>query len=260
MSTMRRVLAAGVVAVVLGVPGELAAQRLAVWVMPSSEGERLQNGAFAMLLNSAAEVGLTEDQLDDIDRIRERLAERTERHVAQIRDAEVWGVEAGDTAAAAGLARVRQEVADFTSEAEVEVDALLTPEQRVKVAEVLKGAPLAGATPAGMETAEGAAAAAAAPVDSATAAAEAARLRTTVTVDNQNYLDMSVYVYRGGQRYRLGSLSGLNTRTFVLPEHLLFGLTTLRFQVDPVARPNSPLSDEVMVRPGDEIVLRIPPT
>ena len=82
--------------------------------------------------------------------------------------------------------------------------------------------------------------------------------RTTVRVENQNFLDMNVYVLNGTQRVRLGTVSGVSTRVLTIPSNLVFGTATLRFMLDPVGSTRSPISQEISVRAGDQVVLTIP--
>ncbi len=84
--------------------------------------------------------------------------------------------------------------------------------------------------------------------------------RTTIEIDNQAGLDMNIYVVRSaGARQRLGTATAHARTTFTIPPRLLFGLTPLRFQADPIGGRASPVSQEITVSPGDHIVLRIPP-
>ena len=83
---------------------------------------------------------------------------------------------------------------------------------------------------------------------------------TYVKVENRAFLDMNVYVYRSAQRVRLGTTNGFSTARYVIPASMLFGPTPLRFQADPIGGNRQPISEEVTVSPGDEVVLVIPPT
>ena len=83
---------------------------------------------------------------------------------------------------------------------------------------------------------------------------------TMLKVENQAFLDMTIYVYRSSQRVRLGIANGNSTARFVIPSNLIFGSTPLRFQADPIGRNRAPVSQEITVTPGDEVVLTIPPT
>jgi hypothetical protein len=82
---------------------------------------------------------------------------------------------------------------------------------------------------------------------------------TYVKVENRAFLDMNVYVYRSAQRVRLGTTNGNSTARYVIPASLLFGPTALRFQADPIGGTRAPVSEEITVSPGDEVVLVIPP-
>jgi len=87
----------------------------------------------------------------------------------------------------------------------------------------------------------------------------AATPRTTVSVENQALLDMTIYVISGSQRIRLGTARGLNTTELTIPPSIVFGVSTLRFQADPIGGSRTPVSETISVSEGDEVVLRIPP-
>ncbi len=83
--------------------------------------------------------------------------------------------------------------------------------------------------------------------------------RTTVRVENQSSLDMNIYVLRGAQRVRLGTATAHLTSRFTIPADLIFGITPLRFLADPIGSSRTPITDEISVTAGDEVILRIPP-
>ena len=83
--------------------------------------------------------------------------------------------------------------------------------------------------------------------------------RATVLVDNQGFVDMTIYVLRGSQRVRLGLATGLAKSRFTLPRGFVFAGTSLRFVADPIGGRRSPVSEEITVSEGEEIELRIPP-
>lgn len=85
------------------------------------------------------------------------------------------------------------------------------------------------------------------------------RAETMLRVENQDFLDMNVYVVRSGQRIRLGSAPGLSTRVLSIPASLVGGGAELRFLVDPVGSNRTPISQEIFVQPGDVVDLIIPP-
>jgi hypothetical protein len=81
-----------------------------------------------------------------------------------------------------------------------------------------------------------------------------------LNVDNQNFLDMNVYLVRGGQRIRLGTVPGLSSRVIMVrPEYIGYG-TEVRFELHPIGGRGDPISESITVRPGDVIHLTIPPT
>lgn len=82
---------------------------------------------------------------------------------------------------------------------------------------------------------------------------------TTLRVDNRGFLDMTIYVLRTGQRTRLGVVSGTSRATFRIPDFLVQGVQSLRFQADPIGGRRAPISEEINVRPGDRLDLVIPP-
>lgn len=83
---------------------------------------------------------------------------------------------------------------------------------------------------------------------------------TYVRVENRAFLDMTIYVYRSSQRTRLGNVTGNSSAKFVIPHSLIFGSTPLRFRADPIGGNRQPISEEISVSAGDEVVLVIPPT
>lgn len=87
----------------------------------------------------------------------------------------------------------------------------------------------------------------------------APELRTILTVENDNFSDMRIYVHRGGQRIRLGIANGTSTSTFKLTRGIALGITSLRFEAVPIGGRYPGISEEISVHEGDEITLRIPP-
>jgi hypothetical protein len=90
-------------------------------------------------------------------------------------------------------------------------------------------------------------------------AAAADHPATTVLVDNQAFLDMTIYVLQGGQRIRLGTANALTKTKFRIPVGIVNGITTVRFLADPIGSNRNPVSDQLTVNEGDEVELRIPP-
>ena len=87
---------------------------------------------------------------------------------------------------------------------------------------------------------------------------------TMLKVVNQGSLDMDIYVTRVpvGQRIRLGTATANSTTRMTIPSSVLFGgsNTSLRFIADPIGGVRSSVSSEILVTPGDEVTLQIPPS
>jgi hypothetical protein len=83
---------------------------------------------------------------------------------------------------------------------------------------------------------------------------------TRLRVENQAFLDMTIYVYRNSQRIRLGTATGNSVTRMTIPSNLIFGATPLRFQADPIGSSRSSITQEITVAPGDEVTLTIPPS
>jgi hypothetical protein len=78
-------------------------------------------------------------------------------------------------------------------------------------------------------------------------------------VENRGFADMVVYAISGAQRIRLGIATGNSTRAFTIPSILLRGAGPLRFLADPIGGSRTPVSEEMVVQPGDIVTLTIPP-
>jgi hypothetical protein len=84
-------------------------------------------------------------------------------------------------------------------------------------------------------------------------------VRTTIDVQNEDFNDMTVYVLVNGSRTRLGIANGNKTTVLTIPEYLLSGTTFLRFVASPIGGNRTPVSEEVDVSPGDQLVMVIRP-
>jgi len=85
------------------------------------------------------------------------------------------------------------------------------------------------------------------------------RQPTVVQVDNQGFLDMTIYAARSSQQIRLGIATGNGKTSFTIPPVLISGLTPLRFVADPIGGRRASVSQEITGAPGDTVVLTIPP-
>jgi hypothetical protein len=240
------------IAMVAGTVSDLPAQGVEAWVRPGTGVAAGTSGPFAALLDRASDLGLSREQRNRIGEIRRQLVRDNERLQAQLRDAEVWGVTT--EAEKEAIAAVREEIRENAAGAERAVAEVLTPEQHQRAGALEEGILLAYPTPRA-EADE----AVDAPEESAEGGARVAALPTTVRIENLNYYDATVYVYSGPHRQRLGNVTGLGTRTFILPRNFPTGASPVRFEVRHLARTRSRMSNSVFVNAGDEVHVRIPP-
>lgn len=78
-------------------------------------------------------------------------------------------------------------------------------------------------------------------------------------VENRGFTDMVIYALSGAQRVRLGLATGNSTKSFTIPGYLIRQAGTLRFLADPIGGNRTPVSEEMLVHPGDIVTLEIPP-
>lgn len=83
--------------------------------------------------------------------------------------------------------------------------------------------------------------------------------RTTVMVVNQGFLDRRVYVLRGSERVRIGTVTGNSRQVLTIPATIVQSAISLRFIADPIGGNAPSASEEINVQPGDQVVLTIPP-
>ena len=82
---------------------------------------------------------------------------------------------------------------------------------------------------------------------------------TVLRVDNQSVLDMDIFVVRdAGDRMRIGFVNSHAVADLRLLSTFVFGATPLRFLADPVGSRSRGISEEIMVSPGDTVVMTIP--
>jgi hypothetical protein len=85
---------------------------------------------------------------------------------------------------------------------------------------------------------------------------EAESRETLLLVDNGHWANVTVYVMRGNARVRVGTVTTMSSREFVVPAIIVRSVVNLRLVADPVgAEPY--VSDAVLVGPGDLIEFRI---
>jgi len=84
-------------------------------------------------------------------------------------------------------------------------------------------------------------------------------VRTTIDVQNEDFNDMTVYALVNGSRTRLGIAAGNKTTVLTVPDFLINGTTFMRFVADPIGGNRTPVSEEVDVSAGDQLVMVIRP-
>jgi hypothetical protein len=79
-------------------------------------------------------------------------------------------------------------------------------------------------------------------------------------VDNMRPVDMTIYVIESGNvRERLGLARAAMVTSFTVPERLSRRNATLRFLADPIGGRALPVSQDINIGPGDEVLMRITP-
>ena len=86
-----------------------------------------------------------------------------------------------------------------------------------------------------------------------------AEAQTTLKVENDGVVDMDVFVRSEGQLMRLGFVPGGHTETFPLPASIVPGARQLRFEMRPIGGGRSSRSETIVVSPGEQVQLIIPP-
>jgi len=252
MSMMRSILPALTLAALLGHWSLAEAQRPVAWVHtpPLQSAASVQNGAFVALLGQASALGLNTDQISRIQQVQRDLVRDNEPLLAQIRDGELYGVHPDEEEA---MATVRERFQANAAAAEARVEEVLTSSQRALLPDLLGDVTLAYGLARGEEFTGTEA------VDQTERNARPEPPPTQIIVQNQNFLDMNVFVYIDSRRQRLGFVTGLTSQTFTLPSRMIFGSAVLYFLVQPIGRSSPPQSDGVLVHSGDEVLVRIPP-
>lgn len=81
----------------------------------------------------------------------------------------------------------------------------------------------------------------------------------TLKVDNQRPFDMTIYIIENGVRQRLGRAAGNYVTTLTIPVRYSKRAAILRFVADPVGGRALPVTQDITVEPGDEMLMRIMP-
>ena len=82
------------------------------------------------------------------------------------------------------------------------------------------------------------------------------RYVNTLTVQNDFWLDVVIYVARSGARFRIGTVPGLGSETFRLSGALV-PTQTVQFLADPIGQSGGYLTEMITAAPGQRIELRL---
>ena len=88
-------------------------------------------------------------------------------------------------------------------------------------------------------------------------AGDTLRERTTLTVENNNWQDMTVYLVRDGVRARLGSVPALGRSNFTLPEALIGGSGEVRLMADPLGSSSRFTTQPINLMRGQQVRFRL---
>ncbi|SRR5712692_894946 len=82
-----------------------------------------------------------------------------------------------------------------------------------------------------------------------------AKSTATVYVQNDNWLDVVIYVVRGGSQFRLGQVSSLTMAKFELPAAAIGATGDVAILASPIGGSRYPyLTDNIMIAPGHTII------
>jgi hypothetical protein len=76
-------------------------------------------------------------------------------------------------------------------------------------------------------------------------------ITTTVQIQNNNWGDLRVYVVKsGGSRFRLGTVTSMNSATYTVPRHVLTAGDNIRIIAEVIGSDASISSEVIFVQPG----------
>lgn len=80
----------------------------------------------------------------------------------------------------------------------------------------------------------------------------------SLTVTNQNWLDVNVFVMHGNSRYRIGQVGGNGSATLSIPSGLIMN-GQVQLLADPVGSSDTYLTDMISVAPDEKVQLTVAP-
>ena len=83
------------------------------------------------------------------------------------------------------------------------------------------------------------------------------RDNAVLVVQNDHWLDVTIYAVRAGTRQRLGTVAGLGTQTLPIHTTIVGGAGTVRFVIQPIGSSDAYATEHVLVGPSDSVELHI---
>lgn len=80
---------------------------------------------------------------------------------------------------------------------------------------------------------------------------------TSVSVENNKWLDVNVFAVRGGRKTRLGMVTSMTSREFDLPSWTMAGSGDLQLLIDPIGSSQTQLLGPIVVSGGERVELRV---
>ncbi|HEX6558736.1 MAG TPA: hypothetical protein VF021_04720 [Longimicrobiales bacterium] len=81
--------------------------------------------------------------------------------------------------------------------------------------------------------------------------------RTKLVVENNNWLDVAVYLVRGSARARLGTVNSMSKEQFTIPDAYVLGVSDIVVQADPIGSTITYVSPPIQVFPGARVNLSV---
>lgn len=79
----------------------------------------------------------------------------------------------------------------------------------------------------------------------------------TMKVQNDNWLDVVIYIVRGAARFRVGTVGGNSSQTFSLSAAHDLGSSPLRIMADPIGSNNRYLTEPILLGPGQLLEVKV---
>ena len=78
-----------------------------------------------------------------------------------------------------------------------------------------------------------------------------------LAVQNNNWQEVAVYLVRGTQRTRLGTVPSMRQGEFRIPDAYVVGVSEVTVQADPIGARDSYVSPPIQVFPGARVALKV---